>query len=208
MTTSTSPRVPATIPALPRSQATRRVNRIVLALLGLVLTAVGVLTVLAGLGVLGSAIADGPVLVDGASRFAADTPWFWPAVGVGGVVLAALALRWLLIQLRSNHIGDIDVESDRSRGETVLSPGAVTAALDAEIESYLGVDSAHSVLRDHHGRTLLLVKVGLNGRVGVAEIRDAVETRAVAHARQALDEPDLPARIELTVSPRRVRRPR
>ena len=54
-------------------------------------------------------------------------------------------------------------------------PSAVTAALDAEIESYLGVDRAHSVLRDHHGRMLLLVKVGLDGRVGVAEIRAAVE---------------------------------
>ena len=206
MTTSTSPR--PTMAALPRSVATRRVNRIALALVGLVLAVAGVLAVLAGLGVLGRTVADGPVLPPEASRLAAGTAWFWPAVAAGGVVLAGVALRWLLVQLRSSHIGDIDVESDRRRGETVLSAAAVTDAVDAEIESYLGVDSARSVLREHDGGTLLLVTVRLDGRVGVDEIRDAVETRAVAHARQALDEPDLPARVELTISPRRVRRPR
>jgi hypothetical protein len=208
MTTSTPPRAPATLAALPRSVATRRVNRTSLTLLGLILAATGVLTLLVGLAVFGRPLADGPVLVPQASRFAADAGWFWPVVAAAGVVLALLALRWLIIQLRSNRTRDIDIESERSRGETVLSPAAVTAAVDTEISSYHGVDSAASSLRDHQGRMLLLVKVRLDGRGGVAEVRDAIESRAVANARQALDKPDLAARVEITVSPRRVRRTR
>lgn len=204
MTTATA-RTPATLAAVPRSVATRRVNRTALVLLGLVVTAAGVLTVLVGAGVFGTGLADGPVLVPAVSRFAADTGWFWPAVAAAGLVIALLALRWLIVQLRSDHIGEIDVESDRSHGETVLSPAAVTAALDAEISSYHGVDSATSSLREVQGRTLLLVRVRLDGRTGAAEAAHAIESRAVAHARQALDDADLPARVEITLTPRRVR---
>jgi hypothetical protein len=196
---------PATLRPLPRSLATRRTNRIGLTLLGLILTAIGVLTLLTGFGVLGRDRADSPVLIPEAARFAADTAWFWPVVAAAGVLLALLALRWLAIQLRSNHLGDIAVEDDRRRGETILSPSALTSALDTEIESYHGVANATSSLRDHRGRTLLLIKVRLDGRVDLAQLRDRFETEAVANARQALDDPDLPARIEIALTPRRVR---
>lgn len=196
---------PTTLRSFPRSFTVRRVNRGVLLLVGLLLVAVGVLTLLLGLGVLLPGRADGPVLTPDMSRFAADTGWFWPAAAGAGVVLALLALRWLALQLRSNHLGDIAVEDDRRRGETVLRPSAVTGALDAEIGTYHGVETVDFGLREHRGRTLLLIRVGLDGRVGVAQVREAVEDRAVAHARQALDDPDLEARVEITVAPRRVR---
>jgi hypothetical protein len=197
-----------TLRAYPRSFAVRRINRGALTAVGLLLVAVGVLTVLLGAGVLLPDRVDSPVLAPEVSGFAADTGWFWPVAAAAGVVLALLALRWLLLQLRSNHLGDIAVEDDRSRGETVLAPSAVTGAVDAEIGSFHGVEAAVSSLREHHGRTLLLIRVRLDGRAGVAQVREAIEDRAVAHARQALDAPDLEARIEITVAPRRVRHTR
>jgi hypothetical protein len=85
-------------------------------------------TLLVGLAVFGRPLADGPVLVPQASRFAADAGWFWPVVEAAGVVLALLALRWPVIQLRSNRTRDIDIESERSRGCCCWSRSASMAA--------------------------------------------------------------------------------
>ena len=71
----------------------------------------------------------------------------------------------------------------------VGSPSVVTATVDAEVSSYDGVDGAASSLRDNQGRMLLLAKVRLDGRVDVAEVRDAIEIRVIPITRHALDPP-------------------
>lgn len=53
------------------------------------------------------------------------------------------------------------------------------------------------------------VEVGIDDLdVDLAAVRARIEDTAVAHARRALDDPDLPARLESTLAPRRHRRVR
>ena len=83
-------------------------NRIMLFLLGLLLVAVGGLGLALSLGAFEDWRADSPVLGEEVHTFPDEQTWFWWAVVGAALLLALLALWWLLSQLRTNRVSRID----------------------------------------------------------------------------------------------------
>jgi hypothetical protein len=177
-------------------------NRTVLALLGLLLLGGGAAGLAAGFGAFG----DPPsVLPEPARRFEDQQPWFWWAVAGGCLLVALLALRWLLAQLHTDRIGRLDLTRDDREGRTVVHAGALTDAVEEEARSLRGVVGASARLVEDRARTLTLA-VELADHADVAEVRRGIEDRVVAHARQAVDDPELPVDVELRPGRRSGRR--
>lgn len=168
-------------------------NRTLLALLGLLLLGGGAVGLAASFGAFGD---PPPVLPEPARRFEDQQPWFWWAVAGVCLLIALLALRWLLAQLHTDRVGRLDLTRDDREGRTVVHAGALTEAVEEEAQSLRGVVGASARLVEDRARTLT-VAVELADYADVAEVRRALEDRVVAHARQAVDDPDLPVDIEL-----------
>jgi hypothetical protein len=168
-------------------------NRTVLTLLSLLLLGGG------GVGLAASSGAFGdppPVLPEAARTFEDDQPWFWWAVAGVCLLIALLALRWLLAQLHTDRVSRLDLTRDDREGRTVVHAGALTDAVETEAQSFRGVVGASARLVEDRARTLR-VAVELADYADVAEVRRVLEDRVVAHARQAVDDPDLPVDLEL-----------
>jgi hypothetical protein len=176
------------------SSRVNRVNRTLLGLLGLFLLAAGGLGLAVSFGAFGDPSA--PVLPQGVRDYADDQPWFWWAVVAACFVLALLGLRWLLAQLHTDRLGRLDLTTDEKDGLTTVHAGALTDAVEAEVEGLRGVVGASAHLLDRAGRRLTL-SVDLAEYADIAEIRQTLEDRVVGHARQAIDDPELPVDIEL-----------
>jgi hypothetical protein len=175
------------------SARVNRVNQTLLGLLGLLLLAAGGLGLAVSFGAFGDAGA--PVLPQGVRDYA-EQPWFWWAVAGVCLVLALLGLRWLLAQPSTDRVGRLDLTTDDRDGLTTVHAGALTDAVEAEVEGLRGVAGASAHLLDRGGRRLTL-SVDLAEYADIAEIRQALEDRVVGHARQAIDDPELPVDIEL-----------
>lgn len=187
----------ATLPAVARSPRTRRTNRGVLALLGLLLLAAGAAGIAAGAGAFGDDIRHRKAIPRYTRQWVYSHGWFWLAVAAGSILIALLALRWLLTQTSTNRVARFDLEPDHRTGRTVLAARAVTDAVAEEIESYRGVTGASAQLIGSAATTTLLLRVTLDDRTDPTSVRDRVETEAVRHARQALDKTTMPVRLEL-----------
>lgn len=183
-----------------RAPGTRRANRSILALIGLLLLIAGAAGIAAGAGLFGDTFKKKKVIDQNYRDWVAAHDWFWLAVAGGSILIALLALRWLLAQASTTRVSHLDVESDRTAGRTVLSGSAVTDAVTNEIKGYRGVSGASAYLLGTRGSPTLLIHAGLDGRGDPAEIHRRIQTDAVAHARQALDKPDLPVRLELRLA--------
>jgi hypothetical protein len=177
------------------------VNRFLLFLLGLAALAGGVVILLLSVRVFGDKQADQPVLRQATRDFAdRNAGWFWAVVAIVAGVLALLALRWLLSQASSARVGALNLEPNRSQGHTRLSSGAVSDAVEDEVERIRGVTRASvRVLGKPNNPLLRLdVKVGEDGDLGY--IRSRIEQETVPRARQALSLRSLPVWVRLAVA--------
>lgn len=168
-------------------------NRLALTLLGVLLLVTG------GLGLALSFRAFGntpPLLPRGMRDFARDQPWFWWAVAAACLLVALLALWWLIAQLRVDRATRLDLTTDDRDGLTVVHSSALTDAVENEAEALRGVGGASAQLREVRGRRLSLA-VELTDYADIAQVRQALEDEIVGHARQAVGDPDLPVDIEL-----------
>ena len=98
-----------------------------------------------------SSQAQDPVYSDATAGWVHDQrPWLWLAIAVAGRHRGVLGIRWLLVQLRSDSLGrialDTDCVADPGSGRADLPAGALTAAVGAEIDSYPGVSKVHASL--------------------------------------------------------------
>ena len=130
------------------------VNRTVLALLGLLLLAAAGLGLAHSFGAFGTG--DRPLLPQPVRDYARDQGWFWWAVAGGCLLLALVGLWWLLAQLRTDRVGRLDLTTDDRDGLTTVHAGAVTDAVEAEVEGLRGVAGASASLIERRGRRLTL----------------------------------------------------
>jgi len=179
-----------------------RTNRIVLLLLGLLLTVAGVAGVLAGSGAFGSAVADRTLAGNGASRFVGDNGrWLWPVAAAVALIVALLVLRWLIAVLFStDRVRVLPLHTDRATDRTTLAAPAVADAVRGEIEGYHTVRSAKVWLIGSSEEPRLAVRVDTEADADLGALRDRIEHGALAHARHALDRPDLPIRLDLELT--------
>lgn len=189
-----------------------RTNRAVLIVFALLLIGIGILGAVTGFGVFGVSAEHAHLTANSVGvYFGRHGVWLWPVIAAGAGITALLALRWLTVLLFStDRVDDIELTADRSGGRTTVVPAALTQAIEQEIEGYPGVHSARARLIGEPTRPHLVITTTLDQRADASAVRHRIETAAVAHARQALDDPDLPVALDLTVTNaagRRVTRP-
>jgi hypothetical protein len=179
-----------------------RTNRVALAILGFLLLAVGVAGLVASLGGFGTEFAEKALFTNRVSRyFGEHGSWLWPVIAVGCALIALIMLRWIYVLIAStDRADDIVIRGDHNGGRTELRPGALAAALRDEIMTYHGVSSANARVLGDPGDLRLFVAVAVLTTADIPELRQRIETQALAHARQAIGKPDLPIRRHLDVS--------
>jgi hypothetical protein len=185
-----------------------RTNRAMLILFAIALIAAGVVGALAGFGALGPVTKHGELPANRVGAyFGRHGDWLWPVIAAIALIVALLALRWLLALLFStDRAGDLPITGDRSAGRTTLAAPALTDAVATEIDSYPGVHSARARLIGDPLAPTLVVTATLEESADLPGLRRRIEANAVAHARQALADPDLPVRLDLTVTTRQANR--
>ncbi|WP_199190081.1 hypothetical protein [Mycobacterium sp. ENV421] len=107
-----------------------------------------------------------------------------------------LAARWLTVLLFStDRVGYIRIATDAT-----LLATALTDAVAEEIKTYPGVHSTKARLIGDPTAPDLVISASLQQDVDLRALRHRIEANAVAHARQALDNPHLRVILDLTIT--------
>lgn len=188
----------------------RRVNRIVLALTGLLLVAAGGAALAAGLGLSVPSWWpwSGPhdVLLSRSERqHWRDEGWWWPTViAVLGLVVL-LALWWLIAQFRRARLAEVLVDSGDGEA-AVLRGRALEAVMEADTEAQEGVARARVALTGRRTAPRTRVALLLEPHASPAGAQTALAAEALGNARTATGLPALPTEARLRAVRHRARR--
>lgn len=170
-----------------------RLNRTVLALLGLLCLAAGGLVLLVGTGLLAGLLpapADAPLLPPGLVL----PGWGSAAVAAVAIVIGLLALRWLIAQtIRRPASSNWQLSSDTTTGTTHIDSDTAARPLADEIEDYPGVRSATAHLTGPRQHPRLYLRVSADDHADISDLRRRIGADAIPHLAQALNLPALPA---------------
>ncbi|MFK4071396.1 alkaline shock response membrane anchor protein AmaP [Streptomyces sp. NPDC029674] len=188
----------------------RTVNRVLLALAGLVLLVLGGSVLAVGLGASPPSwwIHDGrhDVLVSAADRARwRDHGWFWPVVIAVLAVLVLLSLWWLSAQLRRRRLAEVLVETGDGEG-ALLRGRAMENVLAAEAETLDGVDRAQAVLTGRRSTPQARVDLALAPHATPSDALHQLSTGPLAHARDSAGLPSLPTTVRLRARKHRAER--
>ena len=165
-----------------------RLNRAVLAFLGLVLLVAGAGGLAVGTGVLPAAPvrADVPLL-----PATLDAPGWLPWAGLAvAVVVGLAALRWLVAQaVRVPAGGTWQLADDPRAGTTVLGTADASAPLAQELERQPGVRSATARLTGVHAHPVLHLRVTAENGTSLVDLRRHIDEVAVPRFVGALELP-------------------
>lgn len=177
------------------------VNRVLLALAGLVLAVVGGAVLAAGLGA--SVPSWWPwdnrhdVLISAADRQRwRGEGWWWPTVIAVLAVLVVLALWWCLAQLRRGRLADVLVDSGDGEGAQVRGR-ALEGVLAREVGELDGVARAQAVLTGPRTEPRVRVRLLMEPHAAPLGTLNAVVDGALAHARGSAGLDGLPAEVRL-----------
>ena len=186
-----------------------RLNRRVLVLLSLVLLGAGGYSLARGYEAFGAEAADEEVLLEPVRDFVGRyQTWFWIVVLAVSLIVAYVALRWLVAQFRTPRLTEIDLSGDGSRGSTHLRATGASDALAKDIETYRGVSSASARLVEDGERPEVDVRVDVNDDADVPALRTKIEEEALRRFCRALEVSSVDARLHLRLTepaPRLVR---
>lgn len=185
----------------------RTVNRVLLALAGVLLLATGLAVLAGGLDLqrrwgftLGSgwpwAGPDDVLLTDADRTRFRDESWWWPTVIAALVVLLFLLLWWFLAQLRRRRLGEVLVESGDGEG-ALLRGRALADVLAAEAEALDGVDRVRVRLLGRRRAPRARVHLQLTPHAEPAAAVTRLRDEALEHARNSAGLEALPAEVFL-----------
>ncbi|CAM5559078.1 Alkaline shock response membrane anchor protein AmaP OS=Streptomyces alboniger OX=132473 GN=amaP PE=4 SV=1 [Streptomyces alboniger] len=179
----------------------RTVNRVLLALAGLVLLVLGGSALAVGLGAPPPSwwIHDGrhDVLLAAGDRTRwRDAGWFWPVVIGLLALLVLLALWWLSAQLRRRRLPEVLVETGDGEGAR-LRGRAMEDVLAGEAETQDGVERARVVLTGRRGAPRARTELTLAAHATPADALHRFAAEALAHARESAGLASLPATVRL-----------
>lgn len=182
-----------------------RLDRRLLAAIGLVLMTAGSYGAARGLGAFGAAESGEVVLTAGLRSMAADRrTLLLLAVAGAGLLVAFLAVRWLRAQFRrdparrSRPVGGAGQEAVSA--VPTIAPGAARKALEREIRLYPGVDRVSARVATDPPAVLLRLRT-LAG-CDVRALTREIDERALPMLRRLLACPDLAARLEIRLGDR------
>jgi len=194
----------------------RGVNRVLLALTGLLLLALGLSVLVGGFDLPRrwnfSMPADWPwtapqdVLLSDAdrTRWRAES-WWWPVVLAVLGVLVILLLWWLLAQLRRRRLGQVLVESGDGEG-ALLRGRALENVLEAEAAALPGVDKAAVRLAGRRSSPQAVVRLLLEPHAAPGPVLSRLTDEALEHARGSVALEQLPAEVQLRTAKHRPER--
>lgn len=185
----------------------RTVNRVLLALTGVVLLGVGLMVLAGGLdlyrrwdlhppGDVPLTSPGGVLLTDGARTRWRDEGWWWPAVIAVLVLLVLIALWWLLAQLRRPRLGEVLVDSGDGEG-ALLRGRALEDVLAAEAQGLSGVERAHVRLLGRRTRPRTRVGLLLAPHARPDAALWGLRTQALEHARNSAGLAELSAEVRM-----------
>ncbi|KDN82534.1 hypothetical protein [Kitasatospora cheerisanensis] len=193
----------------------RAVNRTLLAVVGLLLLAGGVLVLLGGLDVyrhLGVTppphwpftSPDQPVLSTASRTRWKDETWFWPvAIAVPALVVIG-GLWWLFSQLRRGGPAGVDLPSPAAPGRPHFAlhvrSRAVEDAIETETVALPEVDRVTVRVTGAARRPEVHTVLRLTPGADTAALVDAYRTGPVEHARHSLGLATLPAELRLRMA--------
>lgn len=179
-----------------------RLNRGLLAFIGLLLLLAGAYAVAAQRGWL-SWVNRSAALTPGD---AAPARWVFYLVIAAAVVVGLLCLRWLGAQLfRMPTAVEWQLAQGESAGSTTLSSAIAAKAVAADIESFDGVKSASAWLSGPTRAPELHVVLTAEPRADLTELRQRVQGEAVVRLQEALSVNTIPVTMELRLSDDRAR---
>ncbi|NNH72255.1 alkaline shock response membrane anchor protein AmaP [Nocardia uniformis] len=174
-----------------------RLNRTLIALIGLLLLVAGGYAIAAQRGWLGW-VDRSAALTPGT---AAPATWVFYAIVVGAITVGLLCLRWLAAQLfRMPSTEKWQLADEKSVGATVLSSATAAAAVVADIESFDSVDSASGWLSGPGRAPELHLIVTARPEADLTELRRRILGEAVPRLRQALEVGVIPVTMELRLT--------
>jgi len=181
-------------------------NRTWLIIIGILLLAAGVASILFSSGIMAQltganlAGADDPVLADGPGLLETVPA---SAVLVGGIILGLLGLWWILAEVpRRRAASSYRLHEDPARGITRCDPSVLAAAVEDDAGSLPGVVSSTALLRGTAESPDLALRLTLNERADIQEALRLVRTDVLANLSRALEVPLHTAGIALDVSGR------
>ncbi|MEU8028404.1 alkaline shock response membrane anchor protein AmaP [Streptomyces sp. NPDC049099] len=185
-------------------------HRVLLALVGLLLLALGGAVLAVGLGAPPPSwwIHTGPhdVLLTRSERTRwRGTGWWWATVIGGLTIVVVLALWWLTTALRRRRPTEILI--DTGDGDSaLLRAGALESALAEDAVQQQGVAHAGILLRGRRTRPTARVWLRLEPGADPAAVLTECTTRALTHARESARLASLPAEVHLRAVKHRAER--
>jgi hypothetical protein len=174
-----------------------RLNRTVLAILGVIALGAGVVVLLVGTGLLRPLVripATAPLITPDTSP-----PWWTPwTVAAAAIIVALLSLRWLVAQaVRRPQASSWQVAPDTSAGATHIDSDTAAQPLGEEIADYSDVHAATARLTGPRQHPQLRLSVTTDDRADIPALRRRIDTEAIPHLIQALNLPSLSADLLL-----------
>ncbi|WP_405859909.1 alkaline shock response membrane anchor protein AmaP [Streptomyces sp. NBC_00090] len=193
------------------------VNRVLLALTGIVLLGSGILILAGGLDLYRRweltppdgwpLTAPHDVLLDTADRTRwTDEGWWWPVVIAVLAIVVLLALWWLLAQLRRTHPGHIPLGGSPAVDGVELRERALSEALAADAQRQPGVHKARARMDGSvkHPEAHLDLTLGSDSEPG--PVLQALGDGPLERARQSTGQIRLPATVQLRARPHKAHR--
>jgi hypothetical protein len=188
----------------------RLVNRVLLALVGLVLVALGVSVLAVGLGAgapswwIHQSAHDVLLTRHERTRWQ-GTDWWWPTVIGGLSILLLAAVWWLSAVLRRHRLSEVLV--DTGDGEEALLRGrAMEEVLAEEASAVDGVERADVTLVGQRDRPRTRVRLLLGERAAPGDTLHRLTTGALAVARESARLTQLPATVHVRAVRHRAQR--
>jgi hypothetical protein len=165
-------------------------NRIWLAILGIVALLTGAALFLAAGGQLsaltGVPLAGPVITTDAQAMF--TSPLAAAVVLAAGLILAILGLLWIIAQIpRKNPAPPYRLHEDPATGFTTCDTAVVAAAVEQRIDGLPGVISSSAVLRGTSTAPELTAKVTVDSRADVQDVIAGIQTTVLPELSTALE---------------------
>lgn len=186
------------------TRGTLAFDRVMTALAGAGLLALGVVGILWWAGRLGSA----PTRVDlSGIRWWATQQW-WPwALVVGGVVLALVGLRWLFSHLPRSGVSHLTLPGSGSEGRLLVATGPAVDAAAGSLEQAPGVRSVRGRIDHDRGQVVASFVATIDRDADLRLVAAAVD-EMTGRLQSVLERQDVYSRVVLRTTGRSRKAPR